>query len=557
MKKRAQQPDAYTFTALLRGLAKNRYKSRVETVQHALTIYESMSAPNSPVEPSIIHANAVLQVCAYHGEVDTAFGIAAKLPSRGKGAPNNLTYTTILNGIRYGILDDKKRSSMYSEEHLESKTQQAVIHGRRIWADIIEKWCKGDLFIDEELACAIGRLLLLGSQPHDVDDVFSLVEQTMNIPRQIPRFGDPARVNYLAKLSQRHNEGVKAHQGPLLDEDPSLFNESHEILVSKNIRSITTSSEFDPVPQARNSTRSYAIPGRNTLSLLLEACLMVNAFKPSTEYLKILTDPAGAYKVLPDSENLHMNLRILRSARGSRAAAELVESMTVQPGDDIHVQPKTFRIAMSACVRDSKNHKVGSHAERILKMMSKGLEKPDLKTCQMYLQVISRDGVQGKWMEQKAALNLLDELIGDYGRLIGERRKDSKSAFERAGGEPDATEDTLQRKKWSGQPGMLASSCSEEVVEFVRKLIGVYDKVLKGSGKSLSEQEMRDLKRKRSMFSAFVQRVYYSTTKVDNKVPRKSIRIVPREDEVERNLAAGYEKYGLRGSTALMRQERF
>lgn len=542
MKKRAQQPDAYTFTILLRGLAKNRHKSRAETVQHALTIYESMSAPNSPVEPSIIHANAVLQVCAYHGEVDTAFGIAAKLPSRGKGAPDNLTYTTILNGIRYGILDDKKRSSMYSEEQLESKTQQAIIQGRRIWVDIIEKWCKGDLFIDEELVCAIGRLLLLGSQRHDVDDVFSLVEQTMDIPRQIPRRGDPARMNYLIKLSRGHNEGVEAHQGPVLDEDPSLFDESHEISMSKNIRSMTPSSEFDPVPQVRNSIRSYAIPGRNTLSLLLRACLMMKAFKPSTEYRKMLTDPAGAYKVIPDSENVHMNLRILRSSRGSRAAAELVESMTVQPGDDMHVQPKTFRIAMSACVRDSKNHKVGSYAERILKMMSKGLEKPDLKTCQMYLQVISRDGIKGKWNEQKAALNLLDDLIGDYGRLIRERKKDAKSAFGRAEGEPDATNDILQRKKWSGQPGMLASNPSEEVVEFVRKLIGVYDKVLQDSGESLLEQERRDLKRKRSMFSAFVQRVHYSTIKVDNKVPKKTIRIVPREGEVERNLAVGYKK---------------
>ncbi|KAJ5024864.1 PPR repeat family-domain-containing protein, partial [Bipolaris maydis] len=58
MKKRAQFPDSYTYTILLRGLSLNAHTSGA--LSHALSIYHSLSAPNSRVEPSIIHTNAAL-----------------------------------------------------------------------------------------------------------------------------------------------------------------------------------------------------------------------------------------------------------------------------------------------------------------------------------------------------------------------------------------------------------------------------------------------------------------------------------------------------------------
>lgn len=59
-----------------------------------------MFADNCPVKPNIIHTNAVLKVCALARDMDALWGVAAKLPTKGFGAPDNLTYTTILNAIR-------------------------------------------------------------------------------------------------------------------------------------------------------------------------------------------------------------------------------------------------------------------------------------------------------------------------------------------------------------------------------------------------------------------------------------------------------------------------
>lgn len=58
--------------------------------------------------------------------------------------------------------------------------------GRKLWGDVVGRWRKGDLIVDQPLVCAMGRLLLLGSRRSRWEDVFALVEQTMNIPRWKP-----------------------------------------------------------------------------------------------------------------------------------------------------------------------------------------------------------------------------------------------------------------------------------------------------------------------------------------------------------------------------------
>lgn len=102
MKKRAQFPDSYTYTILLRGLSINAHFSGV--LQKALSIYHSLSAPNSRVEPSIIHTNAALRVCARALDMDALWGVAAKIPETGAGAANATTYNTIINAIRQNML---------------------------------------------------------------------------------------------------------------------------------------------------------------------------------------------------------------------------------------------------------------------------------------------------------------------------------------------------------------------------------------------------------------------------------------------------------------------
>ncbi|KAI7635778.1 hypothetical protein KC322_g21857, partial [Hortaea werneckii] len=199
MKKRAQFPDSYTYILLLRGLAGPRTATSKkppknispEDVSKAVSLYNSMSAPNSRVKPSIMHTNAVLKVCAFGNDMDAFYGILANLPEVGAGAPDHMTYSIILNAIRrntgYEALKD------LSPTQAVTKRRQAVSEARAIWREIVMKWRTGAVKMDEELVSAMARCLLVSEKLQDWDDVLSMVRQTMQIDRLVPEVGSPER----------------------------------------------------------------------------------------------------------------------------------------------------------------------------------------------------------------------------------------------------------------------------------------------------------------------------------------------------------------------------
>ena len=307
MKKRAQFPDSYTYTILLRGLSWNAHTSGV--LSKALSIYHSLSAPNSRVEPSIMHTNAALKVCARAGDMDALWGVAGKIPENGPAAANAITYITILNAIRQSLLVDAPKGE--SEDETAARRERGIMEGRRMWEDIIGRWRRADLAIDEELVCAMGRLLLIGSRPRDWDDVpeqYRIDDDHLS-PDNVPARGD----EFLALTPQGVGSAVSS---PLI----------------------------------------YVRPGNNTLSLVQEACQKVVANKAAQEYWDLLTDPT-TYKITPDLNNLNMRLRNLRQNRASSAAVQVLQQDMMNRA--IRPPPGTFRIAMSTCVRDKNNHDTG------------------------------------------------------------------------------------------------------------------------------------------------------------------------------------------------------
>lgn len=367
MKKRAQVPDSHTYLILLRGLANNAHHTNALT--HALSTYHSMSAPNSKVAPAILHTNAMLKVCSRANNMDALWGVASKIPERGPGAANNLTFTTILNAIRQSLLVGVPVG--LSEEEMAARREEAVVQGRRIWEDVISKWRAADIFLDEELVCAMGRLLLIGSRPRDWDDVLSLVEQTMNIPRLVPRLGSEART--AAGLPTLRAPSVpEAYRNPDKHDSPSADKPRGEEFLHLTPRMVGGS---------KTTSLAYATPSNNTLSLIQEACLKIVARNATTEYWNLLTDPQ-AYGIVPDLNNLHMRLRILRQNRASQAALETLQHDIV--GRGIAAYAGTFRIAMSACVRDKLNPHALAHAGAILDIMMATLPDADAKVVAMY-----------------------------------------------------------------------------------------------------------------------------------------------------------------------------
>ena len=480
MKKRAQQPDAYTFTILLRGLSS--YPTFSQSTSRALHIYQLMSANNSPVKPSIIHTNAVLKVCAMTHDIDALLHIAAELPTRGSGAPNKSTYTIILNAIRSNTLwpEDQRTSRRVSREEDAAGSEAralAVQQGRRLWVEIQKRWMSGDLLLDEELVCAFGRILLHGEEVQDHDDILSLLEQTMGIPRQIAR---------QANSAIRKASGIKA-SGPNDDlelppsspksvdqeNSPPSSNEDNETPES------LISTSFTPLPNAAGPSQSAVRAGQNTLSLVLHACIRLKYDRAAQNYWGLLTSPDGLYQILPDSDNYHMYLRLLRLRRSSKLAVELVDEMRSGDltGKGGAVQTKTFVIALSCCVRDANNRNSIVHAGKLVKMMMDTLPYPDAKALRMYLQV----ALGQKPRDWRVILGAIRDTE------LGVKNLRSLLAYDPAG-----------PKKQN----------EDNILELVRGLISAFDVVLDLGNEEMASVEKRRCREQRHALVAYVIRMH-------------------------------------------------
>lgn len=381
MKKRGQTPDAYTYTLIFRGLAQQAHQ-HPSAVAHALSMYHSMDAENAPVQPNIIHTNSVLKVCAQAGDMDALFGIAAKLRDKGIRAPNNLTFTIIFNAIRDNAI--KKLTTEISAEELRPLRDKSVMDARRMWDDIASRWRHGDLWIDEELVCSLGRILLMGGD-RDRDDIFALLRQAMKIPQLVIPHGK--RVEAISRPKESESleewENVKLDQARV-DSGPSLASHGQ----FKRI-----------VPAARKDTygrglSSFPRPGRNTLSLIMVALLKAKLGKQATLYWEIFTKH---YNVAPDSANYHDYLRILRQARLSDEAVAVLEKMPQHM-----LEKKTFRLAIAACTRDKQNPSSFRNATKVIDLMQETMDTIDLPTLHIYLDTaIGSDTDPNRFRESK------------------------------------------------------------------------------------------------------------------------------------------------------------
>jgi hypothetical protein len=514
MKKRAQFPDSYTYTILLRGLAENAHGT--DTVVRALSIYHSLYAPNSRVEPSIIHTNAALKVCARANDMDALWGTASKIPEKGKAAANHITYTTILNAIWQNLL--VKPPPGETEEQLAMRRERGISEGRRIWEEIVGKWRNADIILNEELVCSMGRLLLIGSRPRDWDDVLSLVEQTMDIPRLVPRLGTPARNE--AGYPQLRAPNVIA----------SLrFDDDHLGPGDRPARG----DEFLPVTTKGPGTKVhdslvYVRPGNNTLSMIQEACLKVVANKAATEYWNLLIDPA-TYNVVPDVNNLHHRLRILRQNRASGDTVDLLRFSMIDKG--IKPRPGTFRIAMSTCVRDKNNHRSLRNATQILEMMNTCLQDADPKAVMKYAE-LAIDFPLAKGADLVDALARL-EIASKSIRL----------QLEVGGATRDSSVDTTY----------LGGAEREDAINALRRIYGVYDRLI--ASDLIEKDAKKPFIEQRSQLSSYLTRLHWKIKEEGKKkdgtmagleVPKQSAdEEVPSSVSEEKEYVEGKKEWSI------------
>jgi len=324
--------------------------------------------------------------------MDALWGIVAKMPEKGTGAPDAVTFTTILNAIREDAL--MQLSEDQSKEEIAEQLDKSVTDGRRIWIDIVKLWRRGELWIDDKLVSTMGRLLLIGYRPQDWDDVLSMVQQTMAISRFLPRHGTAdRRAHGLEPLDAESRSSYALRKEdvtrePLPGQDLSDIADmdirGDEFLpVDHNASTPAPAPAYRPETDARRNSFAYTIPTNRTLSLLLEACLKLVAKKPAQDYWTLLTSPK--YGLQPDSDNFHMYLRILRQARASTETLHLLMSSSFTR---LHL-PKTFRIAMSACGRNLRSPRAVKDAEQMLDLMAASLRSPDPRTLLAFMHLVA------------------------------------------------------------------------------------------------------------------------------------------------------------------------
>lgn len=468
MKKRAQIPDAHTFGVLLRGIAAH---PTANNVGKGLSLYHSMKASNSPVRPNILHTNSVLNACAAINDMDGLWGIASGLPEKGPNGADATTYTIILRALTRNAL--KSNPLDMPAEELAAVRDAAVVQGRRIWREVVAQWRAGDITVDEHLVCAMGRLLLIGARPRDWDDVPSLVEQTMNIRRKVAPLAPEAR-------REAGEEELVAPPTPRHMTEEDEFDDSDEPMRrGSEFASITTQREVhegsDVTLAPSAPSLAYVKPSNHTLSILLEACLKLAARRAATAYWDVLTSPPHA--ITPDLNNLLNLLRILRQARSSAAALDLLQHDI--PGYGLAPNHAAFRIAMSTCVRDRRNPNVLANATSILGLMRKTLDHADPGALAMFLDVAGYAATA----DADAALRAAEEAAsaadsvrsalayGDGDEVRGARRVGGRTS----GDEGKASE--------SREEGFRAARAHREnALEALRRFVSLCDRLLSGGG---------------------------------------------------------------------------
>ena len=467
MKKRGGRPDAHTFTIMMRGYAQMSRTNPIKAVYEAKKVWRSIAAETdkSGVSRNTIHTNAMIAVCARALDVEAMWEVLMELPETGPGAPDAITYSTVLNALQASALkraamvgleqartkgkekveegeesatkeveeaeeeeedeDDEDRSSRSKSQQggrLTARSahaqafeifEEAVANGKKLWVDVIARWRKGDIILDERLICAMGRLLMVSQKSADWENILALLAQTTGIRNLRPR-----RWQFVRNPNAVDNE-IEDENGEVVDNNPQTLvedhereeNESAELSTANTSTALTTPDDLFRSSMTDNA--GYAMPGNNTMSLLLETCILLRLAGAGKKYWDILTGPDGRYVIKADAQNVMAYLRLLRLSRASKLAVELLEQasresslstgtnsstagvpstpspattgLTTTPPltttktmsstvPALLARHGTYIVVMSTCVRDKLNLNSFDHADRVLDVMDRHLD---------------------------------------------------------------------------------------------------------------------------------------------------------------------------------------
>lgn len=343
MKKRAQLPNAQTYTIIFKGCAESQHPKLA--VGEALKIYNAMLS-SSRLKPNITHLNAVLDVCSRAQDLESMF---VTLRSADKArAPNNWTYTIILNALRHqpsnykGLPDEAGADADAVQKSIETTIQR----GKLVWDEVMTRWKKNEIVMDEELMCAMGRLLLLGGAK-ETESTLALLSDVLGAPRL-----DQEQLSAPGKKSGGdENDNSQSPSAP----------------------------ESQEQQQRQLQGPSKPMAGKNTLSLVMKALGLGRRTKLATKYWDYLT---GTFGIVPDRWNYKHYLDSLSTGAASGKAARVIETMPAEMVDGLVV-----RRGLLVCHFDGYNENAFENATVMFDAMMKKMRTPDAECMKLYLQV--------------------------------------------------------------------------------------------------------------------------------------------------------------------------
>lgn len=381
MKKRGQFPDSYTYSRIFAAFPQTTtaygQEIKSEYVTKALTIYYSMSSPTSRVKPTIMHTNAVLRVCSLARDMDALWSVASKIPDNGPNSADRITYSILLTAILHHSslkstlkgLDESEGEVVGKEGLVEqsiTERHQAINEAKTIWQEVIKKWRAGTIPIDEKLVVAMAKVLLMSKRIEDWDDVLNLVEQTTKVERLVPPLGSPDR-------RTEHVPSFEREQEKTPEED------------NEDWVPTPTAEVFKPVtPSGRDTSLAWVQPGNSILNVINQACTNMRIPRIAEAYWDKLTKEFG---IIPDLANFHAMLGLLSINRSSTRAVNLVKHMHE---NGIETNAHTYRLAVSACRRDRKNHHIVDNLTELVGVMEKQLPYPDIEVLEHFLSTALR-----------------------------------------------------------------------------------------------------------------------------------------------------------------------
>lgn len=466
MKKRAQLPNAQTYTIIFKGCAQSQHPKLA--VGEALRIYNAMLS-SSRLKPNITHLNAILDVCAKAQDLESMF---VTLRSADKSrAPNNWTYTIILNALRHqpsnskGLGDSDSADAQSVRKSIETTIQR----GKLVWDEVMARWKKNEIVMDEELMCAMGRLLLLGGTK-ETESILALLSNVLGAPRfdkeQLPTPG----------------------QKPESDQ---------------NGKSQTPSAPETRQQQQRQlQGPSKPIAGKNTLSLVIKALGLGRRTKLATKYWDYLT---GTFGISPDRWNYKHYLDSLSTGAASGKAARVIEAMPADMVDGLVV-----RRGLLMCHFDGYNENAFENATVIFDAMMKKMRTPDAECMKLFLQVSTSnyrkfDDRSKFSLESKAKLAYGRQIFNAVDRVWEPLRLATNALTFSDNALGSKSPDESWKRDYPNRKSLL---------DVAKRVVAVCDKVISQSLVQRGSDDARVILIRRKVMNEYVQRALEKNTRL-------------------------------------------